>query len=156
MVVNWGTGRKDYSKNVEESTVPITRSHQYRVAGPVDYDLTPYAYMTIDEKDTYGSELGFYWIPSDDVDYSLNNFEVEFHSNVLIWGKLVLYNINTGAEVVKQIKYGYKKVSFLFPEGFLITEAQTAAGWRGTLMFLPGGYHVRALSTGLKDRLVRV
>lgn len=40
----WGTGRKDYSKNVEYSTIPIMRSHQRRNAATV----SNYSYYSLD------------------------------------------------------------------------------------------------------------
>lgn len=36
-IQNWGTGREDYSQNVEVSTVAIVRSHQFRRASSIEY-----------------------------------------------------------------------------------------------------------------------
>jgi len=152
----WGTGRKDWSNNIEMIVVPITRSHQYRSFSHAVYDLTPYSFLTIDTEEIYET-IGLLpptsdWIKNK-VNYYMFYSNVTFNANVLIKAYFGLYNFNTGELIRKQTKYGYGKVQFNFPKGFVLTYEEMLQGWTTVLEFLPGGYVIRHTQAGMVDKL---
>lgn len=158
MVKSWGTGRKDWSQNVELMVVPITRSHQYRsFAGLSGVDATAYDFATIDEEGTYGTiavnvDMSVYigWRTN----FYLYSFRVDYDANVLIKAYCGWYNINTGEFVRRQVKYGFGSVEFVFPKGFMLSLEDMDAGWTPVIEFLPGGYTLSFATHGMVDKMV--
>lgn len=147
----WGTGRKDYSENIEESVISIARSHQYRVHSAIIYDLRAYDWATIDVEPIIE---GIVISPIlENYDHLWYTIEVAFDANVLIKGYAVLYNSTAGTVTRLMGKFGYKKIRFEFPVGHLITKEQTEAGIRPGILFLPGGYFVGYTSTYIQDKI---
>jgi len=154
----WGTGRKDWSSNIEISVVPITRSHQYRSFGTGDWDLTPYDYLTIDAENTYGT-IGSNFFSADTCKYYYNkkmNFivhrvSVTLSANVLIKAYFSIHNWKTGEVIRYQEAFGYGEVTFLFPKGFFVSYTTLGELWTPLIEFLPGGYLTRTFFLGMTD-----
>jgi len=158
MVTSWGTGRKDWSKNIELSVVPITRSHQYRsFAGQSAVDATAYDFATIDEEGTYGTigvnvDMSTYigWRTN----FYLYSFRVDYDANVMIKAYCGWYNTVTGEFVRRQVKYGFGSVEFVFPKGFMLSLDDMDDGWTPVIEFLPGGYTLSFATHGMVDKMV--
>ena len=157
MVTTWGTGRKDWSQNIELITVPIARSHQIRAFPGLIGDLTLLPFMTIDDEPIYGT-IGVAPDSSSFIHAKTNYYvffsKITFDANVLIKAYYGLVNLNTGEYIRKQVKYGYGKVQFNFPKGFVLTLEEMKQGWDTVLEFLPGGYIVRYNEGGMLDKYV--
>ena len=159
IIETWGTGRRDYSTNIEESVVPIIRSHQYRLYYYFDYDLAPYDFMTIENEPIY-EQIGLAGVPARPHGYNtmLYTADITFTDNILIKAYFGLVDTVTYATDFKQLKYGYGSVRFIFPKGLSLmdissTISQDNRAW--CLAFLPGGYKIRATFSLLSEELVR-
>lgn len=156
MVVSWGTGRRDWSKNIEVATVPFTRSHQYRHFTVGAWDYTPYSFYTIEDEGTYGT-IGLLMPITAIIEREANYFmffsNVTLSGNVLMKAYFIKYNLNTAEEIVEQIKYGFNKVQFNFPKGYVLTLDDMRDGWTTAFAFLPGGYVTRFTQGGMIDVL---
>ena len=74
----WGTGRKDYSKNVEYSTIPIIRSHQRRKVATV----SDYSYYSFD------------WPYVSATSINISQYDSDYMA--ISGARPDLYNLNTG------------------------------------------------------------
>lgn len=153
MIKTWGVGRKDYSVNIEESVIPIARSHQYRAFSTIEADLTPYDWMTIDMEAIFGLIVVYALPPAPPYyNYSEYTAEVEFDANVLIKAYWGMCNPDIGVFDEKQCKYGYGKVKFIFPKGMIITTEEYPP-WRPAIAFLPGGYIIKEMMSFIQERM---
>jgi len=155
----WGTGRRDYSINIEEAVVPVARSHQYRLYYHFEYDLTSYSFMTIDTEPIYG-QIALAGVPAKPSGYNtlLYSADITFNDNILIKAYFGLIDTVTYTTDYKQLKYGYGSVRFIFPRGLSLTDiessiSQDTRAW--CLAFLPGGYKIRSTFSLLSEELVR-
>lgn len=156
-VTSWGTGRKDWSQNVEAIVVPLIKSHQGRQLLTDTSDWSPYDFMTIDDEGVYGTN-GLGPLTDDYIRLKLNFItfyaNATFDANVLIKAYFSLYNFNTGEVVRLQEKWGFARVQFDFPKGFVLTLDQMKAGWTVLIEFLPGGYITSITMSAMIDRFV--
>ncbi len=104
MVISRGTGRKDYSQNVETSVVPIIRSHQQRIFYTLSFSLPSFSYVDLVVPLTSGGFSMFY------------NFFLSASSNELI--ELSVYYENG----LVTDKMGYQVVDLPFLQGFPFAE----------------------------------
>lgn len=148
-----GIGRKDYSINVEESTVPFTRSHQLRASTYGTYDLTPFSWATIDLEPFIGVFVIYDGMIRPTLDHLAYLYEIDFPDNVLIKAYFGLYTLATGILEPLQCKYGYGKVQFIFPKGYLIEKETLQSGVQPAFGFLPGGYWVKMTMSYLSEEL---
>lgn len=106
-----GTGRPDFSGSVEVATVPVIRSHQYRI--------TMRGGLTNFPPDTY-----YFWAgrPTE----LIENKSVWFNSrasagaNVLIKLVFGVYKEAIDAIEERAVRYGYNEVTMTVPKGILI------------------------------------
>lgn len=104
-----GTGRPDYSTSVDVATVPIIRSHQYRLK--VSGGITMPALTQI------------YFLTSRPVrDYKTVWFDLRAfaEANVIIEIIFGTYNAITDVITTMATKMGYQEVSMTMPKGLLI------------------------------------
>jgi hypothetical protein len=163
IVLDWGTGRKDFSRDIEESVLSIPRSHQYRTVNTVDYDLAAFDWLTIELSDLFGP---MFYIAVIDLtapvfleshaNFMAYELEVSYDANVLI--KAYFGQINIDGTLLKTgteygVKYGYGKVKFSFPTGFLISKTDIEEGWYPMIAFVPGGYICRVTTSYIEDTL---
>jgi len=144
----WGTGRRDYSSNVELSVIPVARSHQTRRNTTTVWDLTPYSFITIDKEDVYGRFV-LYAPLIGNKDYVLYTASLTYDAHVLIKAAFGLVNTEEWIGYRFQEKYGYGSVTFKFPKGFIIYK-ELHPPWYPAVFFLPGGYYV-TFSTSLME-----
>lgn len=138
-----GVGRKDYSQNIERSTVPFIKTHQSRVNTWQHLDLSAYWWATIDLEPIIGTINIADLIPEIlHQTHMLYKMNLEFDDNVLIKAYFGLYNINTDELDAKQCKFGYGKVDFKFPKGYLVPQETILDEIYPTIGFLPGGYTI--------------
>jgi len=76
-VQSWGTGRKDYSENIEYSTIPIIRSHQRRKVSTI----SNYVYYSFD------------WAYVSATPINTSQYDTDYMAT---GGNPDLYNLNTG------------------------------------------------------------
>lgn len=155
-VVSRGTGREDYSKDIFTSTVPLTKSHQYRLLTSGLVDLTSLAYMTIADEAVYGDWViasDYRTTISTDQNIMIYSIRADFDSNVLIKAKFVKYDMNTETYTTHLTAYGYNSVEFKFPKGYLMsgTDLVTNAIAPG-IALVPGGYNVRFTLSAVVDQ----
>lgn len=105
-----GTGRPDFSTNVEVATVPIIRSHQSRISATLTFPLPPQSmvYFFV----TRVQELLMY----KSIWFNLRGF---VDANVLTFVKFGIYNSGTGVFSVYATRYGYQVVDMTIPKGIL-------------------------------------
>ena len=155
MVEEWGTGRRDYSTNVEEAVIPLPLHHQYRTFSTYHYDLRSYTMYTYDNEPIYGLLTIYIPLYAQPDNYILYSFSVELNTDILIKAYFGLVNAYTFAWTPLLLKYGYGKVEFKFPKGYLITKEDTQNGVCAALGFLPGGYKTTITASFLRETLVR-
>ena len=104
-----GTGRPDYSTSVDVATVPIIRSHQYRLRslGGITMPPSSMVYFIADQPfRTYKS-----------VWFDMRMFA---EANVLLELIFGTYNAATGVITEMADKLGYQEVSMTMPKGLLV------------------------------------
>jgi len=127
-VESWGTGRPDYSDNVEFATVPLIRSHQTRS----HLTISDYLYYALDWPYTIGQVLNASVYDDTYTGYDLyetqytmytNSLSIESDSNTFCLIGLIRYR-NYGAYLAgeHEIEYfgyaaGYGKAELIFDKG---------------------------------------
>jgi len=150
-LVSWGTGRVDYSKDIESSVTQIITGHQGRDSGYGTYNYTPYWFVTIDWSEFFDGWLMIYDSFVTAKNRLLYFWELEYDANVLIKAYFGIYDANTGTATASQVQYCYKKIRFEFPKGFLITKEMQDNNQWPAVWFSPGGYIVRVSNSYLRD-----
>jgi len=79
MVEEWGTGRRDYSTNVEESVVPIIRSYQINATAYETFTLSPGEQKEIDISMTFEAGAASHFI---------SHIDISVDANVLIYAEI--------------------------------------------------------------------
>lgn len=108
MVVEaWGTGRRDYSDNVEETVVPIIRSYQSVATAYETFTLNPGEQkdITVDLDFTESSENHF-----------IAHIDVTVDANVLIGIEVI------SADRTFILLYGYQKIELDIPQSLGLSE----------------------------------
>jgi len=150
-VSSWGTGRVDYSKNIEDSVTQIITGHQGRDSGYGTYNYTPYSFVTIDWSELFDGWLLTYDSFTTKKNRLLYFWEMEYNANTLIKAYFGLYDSTAGTSVASQVQYGYKKIRFEFPKGYLISEEMQENTQWPAVWFSPGGYIARVSNSYLRD-----
>lgn len=92
-VLSWGTGRKDYSDNVEYATIPLMRSHQRRLA----WTVADYTYYALDWP--YAGQYAIYESSVDTTepagrttqDYDIFTSNIKLEASANVWCVIALY-----------------------------------------------------------------
>jgi hypothetical protein len=118
-----GTGRKDYSLNVEKSVQPVMRSHQFRSNWSAIFTLPTLAYP-----DAYGAPLGFEeggvtvdYVPASAGRHYIQDIEVSGNRDDPTVTGIYVYSYPDYAfvEAVAQL-YGQRTASIHFSKGHLM------------------------------------
>ena len=105
----WGTGRPDYSENVEYSTEPVIRSHQNQYTHYVDYlDVAANAEVDVEVDITTDTVVMLY------------DFYLTANKNVLIELHFDAVSSTTGSFVTIFNDKAYSRVCHPIPNGFPI------------------------------------
>lgn len=107
MVEAWGTGRKDYSQNIEESVIPIIRSYQVNAYEYGEFDLDPNEQEDIEVSMDFSEDASCHFIAV---------LEVTVDANVLISLEILSGAVTFGS------RFGYQSIAFYFPPKLGLSE----------------------------------
>jgi len=106
-VERWGTGRRDYSNNVEETVVPIIRSYQATATAYETFTLNPGEEKDIDVTLSFTEDANNHFIA---------HIDITVDANVLIEAKI----LSAGYTFISL--YGYQKIEFDIPQSLGLSE----------------------------------
>lgn len=162
-VEKWGTGRRDNSQAIEESVQPLPMTHQDVTTVGANMDLSDYDSYTIENESKYGTvDVAYTWLPPDN--YVLYTLGASLDRNRLMKAYFSIIDIDTGAITHYLAKYGYGKVEFKFPEGYVVDKRTagitTYMGHKvlkrvPCISLLPGGFYTRISHTYLKEHHIK-
>ena len=112
MVITWGTGRKDYSANVEMSVVPTARSYQVNAIASSTFSLGGYEIKNIAIPMEFSPGAANHFI---------FNINVTADANVLIGVDI----LSEGQEFITE--QGYQEVNINIPQGLGLSELTLVA-----------------------------
>jgi len=102
MVVNWGTGRKDYSSNVEMSVVPTARSYQVNAYASSTFTIAASSTSSITPTMDFSTGASNHFV---------FNIDVTVDANVLIGA-----DIYSGG-LLHLSRQGYQNININIPQG---------------------------------------
>lgn len=107
MVTTWGTGRKDYSSNVEGSVLPVIRSYQV--------NATAYETFTLAAGETKDVPITMDFSPGA-ASHFIFHIDVTVDANVLIVAEIHTVAVDVG-DVIVTTEQGYQQIRIDSPQG---------------------------------------